>query len=80
MWHRLLFRWSGAGRSPVAASWGADGGGTSRQRGWEQRHIGARRLEGREGVPAQLVAPARKAGGFVLSWLFILLEAGSCCS
>lgn len=28
-------------------------------------------------MPAQLAAPARKAGGFVLSWLFILLGAGS---
>lgn len=45
-WHRLLLRWSGAGRSPVAASRGAAGGSTSRQRAWEQLHSGAHRLGG----------------------------------
>lgn len=83
VWHRLLLRWSGAGRSPVAASRGAAGGSTSRQqRAWEQLHSGAHRLEGGigGGMPAQLAAPARKAGGFGPSCLFIRLQAGSRCS
>lgn len=62
----LLLWWSGVGRSPMAASWGAASGNG------DGNNIIL--------VPARLVAPARKAGGFVLSWLFILLEAGSCCS
>lgn len=77
-WHRLLLRWSGAGRSPVAASRGAAGGSTSRQRAWEQLHSGAHRLGG--GMPTQLAAPARKARGFGPSCLFIQLQAGSRCS